>query len=302
MKKITDLTGQRFSRLEVIGRHGIDYKRNVLWLCKCSCGSEKDVILRKFSLESGKTKSCGCIAREILIKRNKDGIVRIKNEDFFDTINTEAKAYFLGFLYADGCVTYSEKGSRLRLHLKDDKDNLLLIERFLKEIGSPHKIKYQTTKRNFNNNGYKEYYGIHIEITNDKLCNDLIKHGCTPRKSLTLEFPTTVPENLIHHFIRGYFDGDGHVGFYLGKQKTCKFSICGTKEFLLSIQDILIKILGFTKTNLYKYKNVYTLDYGGPKNCNEFNRYLYFNSSIFLLRKRDIFENIFKNRNPLVKK
>lgn len=40
---------------------------------------------------------------------------------------------------------------------------------------------------------------------------DLSKHGCVPNKSLILKFPTTLPNELVNDFIRGYFDGDGSV-------------------------------------------------------------------------------------------
>ncbi len=45
------------------------------------------------------------------------------------------------------------------------------------------------------------------------MCNDLIGHGATIRKSLTLTFPTHLDEKLIKHFLRGYFDGDGCINY-----------------------------------------------------------------------------------------
>lgn len=73
MGKFVDLTGQRFGRLTVI-KQGEYYiypangYRYVQWLCKCDCGNERTV--RACTLRSGDTQSCGCIAKEILIKRN----------------------------------------------------------------------------------------------------------------------------------------------------------------------------------------------------------------------------------------
>lgn len=73
MGKFIDLTGQRFGRLTVI-KQGEYYiypangYRYVQWLCKCDCGNERTV--RACTLRSGDTQSCGCIAKEILIKRN----------------------------------------------------------------------------------------------------------------------------------------------------------------------------------------------------------------------------------------
>ena len=59
--------------------------------------------------------------------------------------------------------------------------------------------------KNYNN---KYIFGAHI--TSDKMFSDLCKHGCVPNKSLILTFPV-ITEELIPHFIRGYFDGDGGI-------------------------------------------------------------------------------------------
>ena len=59
-----------------------------------------------------------------------------------------------------------------------------------------------------NNNRQNQYK---ICVCGTKIHHDLEKHGCVENKSLILQFPTTVPEELMHHFIRGYFDGDGCI-------------------------------------------------------------------------------------------
>jgi hypothetical protein len=65
MGQLMDLTGQKFGRLTVIERFGHDKQRNVTWRCKCECGNEK--IVSTSTLNSGSTKSCGCIKSENLI-------------------------------------------------------------------------------------------------------------------------------------------------------------------------------------------------------------------------------------------
>lgn len=72
---------------------------------------------------------------------------------------------------------------------------------------------------------------------------DLISHGCIPQKSLILKFPE-ISKELIPHFIRGYFDGDGSVGIYnnssIKKALTLRSSICcGTELFLKDLCDYL---------------------------------------------------------------
>lgn len=63
-----DITGQRFGRLIVIERSGSDKQKRPTWKCQCDCGSI--TVIKGASLKSGNTKSCGCLHRELLIKRN----------------------------------------------------------------------------------------------------------------------------------------------------------------------------------------------------------------------------------------
>lgn len=63
-----NLVGKRFGKLTVIKRidqpKNLKLKRDAYWLCKCDCGSEKEIIKTTYDLTSGNTKSCGCLRRE----------------------------------------------------------------------------------------------------------------------------------------------------------------------------------------------------------------------------------------------
>ena len=67
MGKKLDLVGQNFGRLKVIGEAGAK-SRHILWKCLCGCGNVN--IARGASLRSGNTRSCGCINKERVSKRN----------------------------------------------------------------------------------------------------------------------------------------------------------------------------------------------------------------------------------------
>ena len=69
MRKRTDLTGKRFGRLTVIEYVGKDDNGSILWLCSCDCG--KTSHKRASDLLQGKSQSCGCLKREMVIKKNK---------------------------------------------------------------------------------------------------------------------------------------------------------------------------------------------------------------------------------------
>src|SRR5699024_9205607 len=128
------------------------------------------------------------------------------NHNFFDEIDTEEKAYWLGFLYADGCVREDRGCFRLGLQARDVRH----LEKFRESLDSNHTIKETNKVTN-----EKIYYGNYIFIHSKKLVKNLVEKGCFENKSLTLKFPSydIVPKHLIYHFIRGYFDGDGSVSY-----------------------------------------------------------------------------------------
>jgi len=70
--KFKDLTGKTFERLTVIKRIGSNKHRESIWLCKCSCKLENEVIVTSSNLRSGNTKSCGCLNQESRIKNGKN--------------------------------------------------------------------------------------------------------------------------------------------------------------------------------------------------------------------------------------
>lgn len=115
------------------------------------------------------------------------------DDSYFDQINTKEKAYWLGFLYADG---YNDEQASVELALQEiDKPH---IEKFKTAIHSKHRLSYKTKTKAYR-----------INIRSRQLCKALTKYGCSNHKSYTMDIPSGIPHMLISHFIRGYFDGDG---------------------------------------------------------------------------------------------
>ena len=140
------------------------------------------------------------------IKRRSNSINSKKykcNDNFFSIIDTEEKAYWLGFMYADGYIISDRDAIGLSLSTEDINH----LEKFLASLNANNKISRYT------NNINREY--ARVIIYSNKLKNDLISNGCLENKTFKLDFPN-IDENLVRHFIRGYFDGDGS----LSKHKT----------------------------------------------------------------------------------
>eukprot|EP01084_Bolivina_argentea_P230574 388978_1 len=137
-------------------------------------------------------------------------------------------AYWLGFLFADGCVYGVGSTARINLNLKcTDYSH---VEKFKEALQSSYRLALYTT----NSSNCRATHSIY----NSLLTMDLIQLGCTPQKSLTLEWPKNIPEEYVHHFVRGYFDGDGCIHFR--KTENCLAVLfCGTHEFMAYLQSYI---------------------------------------------------------------
>ncbi len=216
-------------------------------------------------------------------------------KDFFEKINSEEKAYWLGFLYADGCVRYRNNKTSAECYLGICEKDLSHLEKFKNSINYSGDIKVRRAKTKFNNSNT-----VCISVCSKKFVQDLINKGCVPAKSLIIKFPDKeqVPENLIKHFIRGYFDGDGSVScsFYGRENKkrtTIRFT-SGSSEILNSIEEVFFNICKKRKA-LYSDKrkpNCFYLNYSSCSSLKLLYHYLYDNANVFLERKERIFKEV----------
>ena len=149
-----------------------------------------------------------------------------RNSEYFSSIETPEKAYWLGFLYADGCV--HSNNNEVSINITDEEH----VIKFKNAIGAfNHKICITKDKR-FKN--AKTLY--QFSIKDKQLHDDLIKFGCVPQKSLLIKGFPDINKNLISHFIRGYFDGDGSL-HYLKCTNNWRISFLGTEAFLKDIKE-----------------------------------------------------------------
>lgn len=211
------------------------------------------------------------------------------NECYFESIDTEEKAYILGFIYADGCIT---KGNTLKIGLSIKDISMLHIIK--NKLCSDHNIGIYENNNGFHSEVNNQY--CVLSIANKAIYNTLVQCGLFERKSKTQTFPNSniVGYSLIRHFIRGYFDGDGSV--YNVYPKNCKSTICvsftGSLGMIDKIKDILsVEIESNSQIHEYS-KSLGTYDYkiGGSNNIKKLYSYLYKEATIFLGRKKDMFD------------
>lgn len=210
------------------------------------------------------------------------------NEKWLDEIDNEFKAYFLGLMMSDG---YISTGNRIGLKLKKEDDNLV------KEIFSKFSNNYGVNSRG-------------IIITSRILYSKLKEYGIIENKT---KFDLKIPDigvDLLRHFVRGYFDGDGSISMVKSK-KYCQVYICSVsknilEEFkkLLNENKIQAKIyVENRKGKPYKIinkvfnncKDMYTLRVEKHENLLKFYEFLYTDSNIKLERKYKIYKEYYAN-------
>lgn len=178
----------------------------------------------------------------------------------------------MGFIYADG---YISKDNSFEITLKaEDVRHLHKFNRFLE--CNVNRVSYHPKKTS-----EKIYDLYRFSIQNDTMGKALNSHGVIPNKSLVLTFPeisTFSNEDLIRHFIRGYFDGDGCISGKIINVLGTESMLNGIKKYITVLKD----------KNLYKKDNIYILQTSHKKALSVLN-YLYKDANIYLDRKHQKF-------------
>lgn len=204
------------------------------------------------------------------------------DDTFFNVINTEEKAYILGFICADGYV--SKHDLQIQVSAKD----IDILYKIKKALKSTHIIKEMWKDNPYKSTQNKRIKQVRVRIASSDLVKPLIDMGLADHKTYTLNSSILkhVPKYLVRDFLRGYFDGDGNVFFGKRYNSGVKYNInvCGNQEFLLNTFQKYFP----TVNKLYKdkySKQCYTWKISSKARVLEFLQYLYYNSSIFLNRK-----------------
>ena len=231
--------------------------------------------------------------REMGIEVNFSRMIRKYNVDehYFDEIDTPNKAYILGFLYADGHNGMSKGTITMSL----EEGDVQILEDIRRELKSDKPLEYldYTNKHDF---GYTYKNQYRLNIFNVHMCKALEKLGMVPNKSLVLTFPN-LKKDLIPHFIRGYFDGDGSLGVGDIKKVELKprvsVSITSTESFCNSIVDIIQEELGVVAriADASCHNGITRALYiTKQKDAMKFLNWIYQDAEMYLNRKHEIYE------------
>jgi intein-encoded DNA endonuclease-like protein len=207
------------------------------------------------------------------------------DKTFFDNIDSEEKAYWLGFIYADGYIRERKSGNSLEMKLAE-KDNSHLIL-FRSHIKSTHKITYGTNKVKYNG-GISESKICHLAIYSYEIVDSIKKQGVHSRKTFTIGKPN-IGDEFTGHFIRGYFDGDGSFSFNPSKFINKTQIVSASEEF----RNFLIDELKKNNITINLYSEI-KLQIQNKVDNLKFYNYIYRNATVYLERKKEKYEE-FRN-------
>lgn len=229
-----------------------------------------------------------------LRKAEKLGLVKIRSvkdyksknrkysldETYFEKIDSEKKAYVLGFIYADG-YNNEDKGV---IEINISTTDVEILEKINIELKSERPL---LDLKCYEHEDYIQNPRTRLTLNSRKVSNDLASLGCKQGKSLTCKLPdfNVVPKELFHHFIRGYFDGDGCV-HYNAERNTPIIEYIGSIGFVDRSIEILSQFLDikFSKS-LTKKKNMANMQIYGVHQVSAFREWIYKDSEMYLQRK-----------------
>lgn len=210
------------------------------------------------------------------------------NTNYFKTWSINM-AYVLGFFCADGHLATSRNLFIIQIHKKDQ----YILENFMKfmEYGG---VIYDYGKRST----------VSLSIYSKEITKDLMNFGLTRHKSQELRWIDQIPEQYISHFVRGYFDGDGHIGLaqaHNPNNKNLVLSIVGTKNFLERLKKEFEKEHGNIIGHLRNEDTYHTLFFTGSNTTRAFLDWIYKDSTeeTRLKRKYDIYSSYINKEDYL---
>lgn len=222
--------------------------------------------------------------------------IKVKlNENYFEDINSSDKAYWLGFLMADGCINNKYKTTLI----SKDRE---IPEKFKIALNADIPVGMHSYLDKRTN---KTYTSHTIQINRQKFVEILDKYSINKEKSYNGKFPD-IPEIYYKDYIRGLFDGDGSL--CKRYNKTWLIKLIGTLNIINFIQTLLINKFGCSKVKIsivcdnHKAKQ-YALCINRTVDIKSFLDFIYLesNEQMRLNRKYDLYQQFLSEYDAILK-
>lgn len=208
---------------------------------------------KDIALALGKTE------RQVRGKINGMGLSKTRkfNKSFFNCIDAPQKAYWLGFIFADGWVVFNQKQRTYEVGIELHERDSYILSELVSAIGGTHEISVSCHHRVFNGYEY-DAHTARLRIYSKELVLGLMSNGVVPNKTLSCEHPK--PSVYGRDFVRGFLDGDGCVTTAKNGKPVVTFTN-SNKEFLSYLQGVIFSECGVLGTVYTENERKHTLRY-----------------------------------------
>ena len=251
---------------------GRKLKETQLLIGEYEAGRRTKELAKAFSLSHAAV--CNRLTRAgVLLGRDEDERIYTLDECFFDVIDTEEKAYWLGFCLADGGLREGDNGKAYGLRVA------------LNPVDRSHLVKLATALKTdspivpFTDN--KGYESVELCVWSVHLAKSLSRLECRLRKTCTHGTPI-IPTELYRHLYRGASDGDGCLT--QTDRRWC-YSLIGSPRFVADYQNWLMREANLRRTKLGTHGRARVVAYGGNKQVRRIGKLLYGGAEVYLDRK-----------------
>lgn len=229
-------------------------------------------------------KLLGFTERQIRGRVNNMGLTknRVINSDFFKDIDTPLKAYFIGFIYADGWIVCNPDNGNYEFGMQLQSQDKYILEKLNFMLGNKNKITHKEPKQKIikgriANSGHSDI----LRVYSKDLVYNLINNGISTNKTKKDIYPV-VKNELFFDFLRGYIDGDGC--FCVNKKYITCHITCSSIITLKYIQEKLQEFnIDSTIHTEFEGKNRIYISY---KDMKTFINHLYYEDDLFCLQRK----------------
>jgi len=213
------------------------------------------------------------------------------NEHYFDHIDSEEKAYMLGFIYADGNNLFQTNRIAIQLSIVDKE----ILQKFSQIMFGQENLKY---RKNKNNKGIEFEY-VSLSMYSKHMSQHLATLGVVEAKSHKIVFPDWLDKSLYRHFIRGLIDGDGWIYLPNDNRDSPNVGLICTRKLNDFLKDYFEKELRLKSYLVKAYKQDFEvmceIRVKNYHQCKIFLDWLYKSATISLQRKYELYQE-FLNR------
>jgi hypothetical protein len=258
--------------------------------------------MKALSIELGLTTDCLAIHAKrlgITLQRARKPLTENVNHYFFDVWSPEM-AYVLGYICADGNIQHKKQGGKLISFAVGAKD-----KDYLQQIADLMDLRLPLRPYTNKKTGISTY---HVCASSPILYDRLVELGVHERKSWDMQWLSSIPKNLISHFVRGYFDGDGDIHIRIRhdrkEAKQLRMRIVGREDFLRGVKTHFNAVIGREIGSMSPHSTSeghFELAYWGNKTALAFAAWMYDQSTpqTRLDRKYQVYQDFLNTRNVL---